>query len=85
MFLFSPFKVLKSKLSELKKETNELFERTKEHRDRPEAVKALQDMINISQVFLGSARNMSEEDQIFTEVELKTLENVITDAKVSKH
>lgn len=40
-------------------------------------------MINISQVFLGSARNMSEDEQIFTEVELKTLENLITETKVS--
>lgn len=73
--------VFKSKLSELKKLTNDLYDRTKEHRDRPEAVKALNDMINISEVFLNSARNMSEDDQIFTDVELKTLENLISDSK----
>ena len=62
--------------------TNDLFERIKEHRDRPEAVKALKDMLNISRVFLASASNMSEDEQIFTDVELKTLEKLISDTQV---
>ncbi|KFM81998.1 hypothetical protein X975_18921, partial [Stegodyphus mimosarum] len=73
--------VFKSKLDNLRKLTRDLFERVKEHRERPEALKALKDMLNISQIFLASARNMSEDDQIFTEVELKTLDNLITDTK----
>ncbi|XP_055936976.1 hypoxia up-regulated protein 1-like [Argiope bruennichi] len=73
--------IFKSKVSDLKKMTKDLFERVKEHRDRPEALKALKDMLNISQVFLNSARNVSEDDQIFTEVELNTLENLISETK----
>lgn len=76
------FQTFKSKLSDLKKLTNDLFERIKEHRNRPEALKALKDMLNISRVFLASASNMSEDEQIFTEVELKTLENLISDTQV---
>ncbi|XP_054723805.1 hypoxia up-regulated protein 1-like [Uloborus diversus] len=69
----------KSKLSDLKKLTKNLFERVKEHRERPEALKALTDMLNASTGFLASARNMSEDEQIFTDVELKTLDNLITE------
>ncbi|GFU72242.1 hypoxia up-regulated protein 1 [Trichonephila clavipes] len=71
----------KNKVSDLRKLTKDLFDRVKEHRDRPEALKALSEMLNISQLFMHSARNVSEEDQIFTEVELKTLENLITETK----
>lgn len=75
--------MFKGKLSVLKELTRDLFERVREHRDRPEALKALTDMLNISGVFLGSARNMTEDTQIFTEVELNTMENLITDTQVS--
>ncbi|GFY46406.1 hypoxia up-regulated protein 1 [Trichonephila inaurata madagascariensis] len=71
----------KNKVSDLRKLTKDLFDRVREHRDRPEALKALSEMLNISQLFMHSARNVSEEDQIFTEVELKTLENLITETK----
>lgn len=71
----------KNKLGDLKKLTKDLFDRVREHRDRPEALKALSEMLNISQLFMHSARNVSEEDQIFTEVEMKTLENLIAETK----
>ncbi|XP_015912562.1 hypoxia up-regulated protein 1 [Parasteatoda tepidariorum] len=73
--------VFKSKLEDLKKLTKDLFERIKEHHDRPEALKAFNEMLNISKVFLGSARNMTEEQQIFTEVEMKTLESLIDETE----
>ncbi|GFU52564.1 hypoxia up-regulated protein 1 [Nephila pilipes] len=71
----------KSKVGDLKKLTKELFDRVREHRDRPEALKAINEMLNISQIFMHSARNVSEEDQIFTEIEMKTLENLIVETK----
>ncbi|KAG8199551.1 hypothetical protein JTE90_009392 [Oedothorax gibbosus] len=73
--------VFKSKLSDLKKLTKDMFERVREHQDRPEALKALTDMLNISDVFLGQARNVSVDDQVFTDVEMKTLENLIADTR----
>ena len=51
----------------------------KEHRDRPEAVKALNDMLNISMLFLNSAKNLSADQQIFTDVEISTLDKLVTE------
>lgn len=73
----SATEVFKEKLSTLKFLTRDLFERVREHRERPEAIKALRDMLNISTLFLNGAKNVSEDDQVFSEVELNTLESLI--------
>jgi hypoxia up-regulated 1 len=68
----------KSKLTSLKALTNALFERVQEHKGRPEAMKALNDMLNISTLFLNSAKSMSSDQQIFTDVEISTLDKLVT-------
>lgn len=70
---------LQSKMSELKTVTHDMFDRVKEHRERPEALKALNEMLNISNIFLENAKNLSEDQQIFTSVEISTLEVLVTD------
>lgn len=74
--------VLKDKLADLKSLTRDMFERVREHRERPEALKALKDMLNLSEVFLNGAKNVSEDNQVFTEVEINTLDKLIQDTKV---
>lgn len=69
------------KLSDLKSLTRDLFDRVREHRERPEAIAALNNMLNISEMFYSGATNVSEEDQIFTEVELTTLNKLIVETK----
>ena len=74
-------KQFNDKLSDLRKLTKDLFDRVREHRERPEAVAALKNMLNISEMFYGGAMNVSEEDQIFTDVELTTLNKLIVETK----
>ncbi|NP_997868.1 hypoxia up-regulated protein 1 precursor [Danio rerio] len=72
-------KLLKEKLSELKKLCKGMFFRVEERKKWPDRLAALDSMLNHSNIFLKSARLIPESDQIFTDVELKTLEKVINE------
>ena len=77
--------ILDGKLKELTDLTATLFARIREHTDRPEALDALNRMLNSSEYFLGKARNSSSvADGYFTEVELETLEKKVADIKAWK-
>uniref|UniRef100_A0A8C1GJL5 Hypoxia up-regulated protein 1 n=1 Tax=Cyprinus carpio TaxID=7962 RepID=A0A8C1GJL5_CYPCA len=78
-------KELKEKLSELKKLCKAMFFRVEERKKWPDRLAALNSMLNHSSIFLKSARLIPESDQIFTEVELKTLERVINETMVCIH
>ncbi|ERE75022.1 hypoxia up-regulated protein 1 precursor [Cricetulus griseus] len=71
--------MLKEKLAELKKLCQGLFFRVEERRKWPERLSALDNLLNHSSIFLKGARLIPEMDQIFTEVEMTTLEKVIND------
>ncbi|XP_031200445.1 hypoxia up-regulated protein 1 isoform X2 [Mastomys coucha] len=71
--------MLKDKLSELRKLCQGLFFRVEERRKWPERLSALDNLLNHSSIFLKGARLIPEMDQIFTEVEMTTLEKVIND------
>ncbi|VDI13919.1 Hypothetical predicted protein [Mytilus galloprovincialis] len=75
--------VYQDKLKSLKKEIKDLKARVYEFEERPKALKALTDMLNHTKYFLKSVKNFTvvEEDRIFTEVEITTLEKLITDTK----
>ena len=62
----------------------DLKARVYEYEERPKALTALKDMLNHTKYFLKSIKNLSatEEDRIFTDVEITTLEKLITDIKV---
>ena len=62
----------------------DLKARVYEYEERPRALKALKDMLNHTKYFLKSIKNLSasEEETIFTDVEITTLEKLITDTKV---
>ncbi|NWR67363.1 HYOU1 protein, partial [Bucorvus abyssinicus] len=72
-------KELKDKLSELKKLCRNLFFRVEERRKWPERLAALESLLNHSTIFLKGARMIPESDQIFTEVELSTLEKAVNE------
>ncbi|XP_068023954.1 hypoxia up-regulated protein 1 isoform X2 [Melanerpes formicivorus] len=78
-------KELKDKLSELKKLCRNLFFRVEERRKWPERLAALESLLNHSTIFLKGARMIPESDQIFTEVELSTLEKAINETMVWKN
>lgn len=73
--------VYKEKLSSLKKLFEPIKERVLEHRDRPEAIQALHDMINGSSMFLQRAKEAAPELQLFTDVEMTTLDTLIVDTQ----
>lgn len=72
--------VFLNKLKELKKLVKDLVYRVKELKERPKALEALNSMLNHSEFFLVSVRNLSlGEDPMFTEVEATTLDKLINE------
>ncbi|XP_076968814.1 hypoxia up-regulated protein 1 isoform X3 [Tamandua tetradactyla] len=71
--------MLKEKLVELRKLCHGLFFRVEERKKWPERLSALDSLLNHSSMFLKGARLIPEMDQIFTEVEMTTLEKVINE------
>ncbi|XP_044750034.1 hypoxia up-regulated protein 1 [Coccinella septempunctata] len=71
------------KLESLRTETNPLFARVWEHRERPEALAALNSMLNHSTHFLESAKNLTDTvnptKNVFTDKEVESLEKIISD------
>ena len=61
--------------------TKDLFGRVREHRERPEALSALRNILNISDMFHANAVNVSEDDQVFSEVELTNLRKLVDDTQ----
>ncbi|KAI7793813.1 hypoxia up-regulated protein 1 [Triplophysa rosa] len=78
-------KELKEKLSELKKLCKSMFFRVEERKKWPDRLAALDSMLNHSTFFLKSVKGIPEDDQIFTDVELKTLERVINETTTWKN
>ncbi|KAK3912914.1 Hypoxia up-regulated protein 1 [Frankliniella fusca] len=76
-----------AKLQDLQKLTKPLYLRVAEHRERPEAIAALRQVLNGSSIFLKDARNVTaakleaEESWVFTEIELNTLEKQIKETE----
>lgn len=75
--------VYEEKLSKLQKLTKDVYERVYEHRERPEVLKGMTSMLNTSKVFLNNMRNLSLSSEIFTQVEIDTLEKVIKETQVN--
>ncbi|XP_053697682.1 hypoxia up-regulated protein 1 [Sabethes cyaneus] len=69
------------KLDEVRSVANQVYARHWEHKERPEALKALKQMITGAEGFLDKARNFTKESNtekdVFTQVEIETLERVI--------
>lgn len=78
-------KELRGKLSELKSLCKAMFFRVEERRKWPDRLTALNSMLNTSSFFLRSAKLIPQDDQIFTDVELKALEKVINETATWKN
>lgn len=72
-------KAFKDRLSGLTRLVKDLFDRVQEHRERPGALAALNNMVNASEVYLTAIGTLK--DQIFTEVEINTLSRIINETK----
>ncbi|XP_070808481.1 hypoxia up-regulated protein 1 [Pituophis catenifer annectens] len=81
----APTKELKEKLSELRRLCRSLFFRVEERRKWPDRLAALESLLNHSSIFLRGARMIPEPDQIFTEIELSTLQKAINETEVWKN
>ena len=72
----------KEKLRELKRACRSLKKRVEEAEKRPKLIELLRKSINISLGFALYMRNQTGELQIFTEVEMTTLEKLVNDSMV---
>uniref|UniRef100_A0A8C7URL9 Hypoxia up-regulated protein 1 n=1 Tax=Oncorhynchus mykiss TaxID=8022 RepID=A0A8C7URL9_ONCMY len=77
-------KELREKLRYLRKLCRDMFFRVEERRKWPGHLATLESMLNRSSFFLSS-KLVSEDDRIFTDVELKTLEKVINETSTWKN
>ncbi|CAG0915624.1 unnamed protein product [Notodromas monacha] len=69
----------RSRLSSLKSKTAAIFDRVAEHARRPEMLEYLETSVASSKNFSAEAKAMKEE--LFTKVELETLDKLITDTE----
>uniref|UniRef100_T1DBC3 Hypoxia up-regulated protein 1 n=1 Tax=Crotalus horridus TaxID=35024 RepID=T1DBC3_CROHD len=81
----APTKELKEKLLELRRVCRSLFFRVEERRKWPDRLAALESLLNHSSIFLRGARMIPEPDQVFTDIELSTLEKAIKETEVWKN
>lgn len=75
-------KEYKERLRSLKRVSRALERRISEAIQRPKMVDTLKSTLNLSRVFLSHMRNLSDELQIFTEVEMNTLETLANETEV---
>lgn len=74
--------VLDSKFEDLRKIVMPVWERTFEHLERPARLEALNGAINNSNSFLEKIKNSSLDDTPFTQIEIDTLDKLISEIKV---
>lgn len=76
--------IFEQKLEDLRKKTDEIFAKHWEHRERPDALKALDGMLEGAKGFLLTAKNISQDPEksgVFTEKELGDLEKAIKETE----
>jgi len=74
--------VLDSKFNDLKKIVLPVWERTFEHAERPSRLEALTSVLNSSNSFLEKIKNTTLDDTPFTQVEIDTLEKLVSEVSV---
>lgn len=81
----APTELYEEKLKMLQEKTNSIFYKHWEHRERPDAIAAIRNMLNSSQEFLKMAKNYTKdnnsEKDIFTDVEIGVLEKRIVETE----
>ena len=69
-------------MRELKRASRSLFKRVEEAEKRPKLIAQLVESINISLNFVAGMRNLTGDMQIFTDVEMTSLEKLVNESKV---
>lgn len=81
----APTEMFEEKLKALKEKTTPIFYKNWEHRERPDAIAAIRNMLNSSKEFLKMAKNMTKEanaeKDVFTEVEIEVLDKKIAETE----
>lgn len=72
----------KEKLRELKKSCRSIRKRAEEAEKRPELINRLQWSINASLDFVIKIKNLTDEMQIFTDVEINSLVTLVNESMV---
>ncbi len=75
-------KEYKDRLRSLKRVSRSLVRRVTEAAKRPKLVAALTGSLNLSRQFLSQMKNLSAEVQVFSEVEMTTLETLVNETEV---
>lgn len=77
--------MFEEKLGVLKEKTNAMYYKHWEHRERPDAVTAIRNMLNSSKEFLKMSKNFTkeanEDKDVFTQVEIEVLEKKIEETE----
>lgn len=77
--------LFEEKLTALREKTNMMYYKHWEHRERPDAVAAVRNMLNSSKEFLKMSKNFTKESNpdkdIFTDVEISVLEKKIDETE----
>lgn len=66
----------------MKRASRSLFKRVEEAEKRPKLIAQLVESINISLNFVAGMRNLTGDMQIFTDVEMTSLEKLVNESKV---
>ena len=75
-------KEYQNKLQILKDLTGGMFERHREHRDRPEVIAAFKNALNVSTHFLGKLRNATPDEKYLDDDDLDGLQTLLEDNQV---
>lgn len=75
--------ILDSKFDDLKNIARPVWDRTFEHLERPARLNALNIALNNSNLFLENIKNTTLDDTPYTQVEIDTLDKLISEITVS--
>ena len=75
-------KEYQKKLQVLKDLTGAMFERHREHRDRPEVIAAFKNALNVSTHFLAKLRNATPDEKYLDDDDIDGLETLLGDNQV---
>lgn len=75
--------VFNGKLKELKSLTDGMYERHREHRDRPEVIAAFKNALNVSSHFMNKFKDAPEDEKYLDDDDIDSLETLLTTNQVN--
>ena len=77
--------VYNGKLKELKSLTDGMYERHREHRDRPEVLAAFKHALNVSNHFMKKLKDAPADEKYLDDDDIDSLETLLTDNQVLRN